>query len=455
MALIRPRLTDHHGISAAQESLDFAIPFLDEDLPLYVDPFLLWKSPSQQDQALHTSVVASFNHFGSLAKRGRSTEAVDILVEISECREVGLGHARNKVGHRIGRSAAEDILSIFTSIPQIERGGLDHIEEVQLLVDGISRDRISDFTCNLVKSFLVDYTIDQCTTLGIPLAGVELPSLFDLRKKTLVSEKVMLPTDPLTGSPILLVPKRWLRFSPWINYEDYFANSFVKEGGAPEDLGRAEILNYNRQNYDLITTYVAAKERTREECHNDPLFKPIPALFAKRRLAELKKIPTGNAEMADKKYEAVAAQLLSSMLYPQLDFAAVQSRTDGGVLVRDLIFYNTTSSDFLRDIRDTYGSRQLVMELKNVAKVEREHVNQLNRYLNDTLGRFGVIVTRHPLPSAIVRNTIALWSGQRRCIVALTDADLELMVTVFESRQRDPIDVLKKKYADFHRAGPS
>jgi len=28
-----------------------------------------------------------------------------------------------------------------------------------------------------------------------------------------------------------------------------------------------------------------------------------------------------------------------------------------------------------------YGSRQLVIELKNVREVEREHINQLNRYL--------------------------------------------------------------------------
>jgi hypothetical protein len=31
MALIRPRLTDHFDLPLAQESVDFAIPFLDED----------------------------------------------------------------------------------------------------------------------------------------------------------------------------------------------------------------------------------------------------------------------------------------------------------------------------------------------------------------------------------------------------------------------------------------
>ena len=41
MILVRPRITDFHNISVAQADLDFAIPFLNEDIPLYVDPFLL------------------------------------------------------------------------------------------------------------------------------------------------------------------------------------------------------------------------------------------------------------------------------------------------------------------------------------------------------------------------------------------------------------------------------
>lgn len=43
MILIRPRITDYHNILTCQSETDFAIPFLDEDIPLYVDPFLLWR----------------------------------------------------------------------------------------------------------------------------------------------------------------------------------------------------------------------------------------------------------------------------------------------------------------------------------------------------------------------------------------------------------------------------
>ena len=62
--LIHPRLTDYHGVAAAQEDVDFAIPFFAEDIPLFLDPFLLWRSPSHQDQALHIALMAAFNRLG-------------------------------------------------------------------------------------------------------------------------------------------------------------------------------------------------------------------------------------------------------------------------------------------------------------------------------------------------------------------------------------------------------
>jgi len=453
MSLVRPRLNDFHGLPFTQEEADFAIPFLDDDIPLYVDPFLLWKSPSMQDQSLHTAVVSSFNHFGWLAKNGKEKEAVEALIRISECQEAGLGSARGKQGRRIGEGAARDILTLFNSIPQVKHGGFEHIEEIQLFVDQIGKDRISDLTCSLTKSFLIDFTIDQCSKRSIPTKEVALDGVFDYAAKAFKREKVPLPVNPETNLPLLLVPKRWLRFSPWINYDDYFAAACVKDGVTPTE--RVALLQFNRHNYGMVQAYVQLKERSQADCKNDPLFKPIAITSAKRKLEEIKKLPSGKSDNADKRYEEGVCQLLASLFYPHLDFAAEQSRTDSGALIRDLIFYNNRSFDFLADIFDSYGSRQLVFELKNVREVERDHINQLNRYLNDEFGKFGVLVTRNPLPKNILKNTVDLWSGQRRCIVALTDSDLEMMVTVFESKQRLPIEVLKRTYLDFKRACPS
>jgi len=266
-----------------------------------------------------------------------------------------------------------------------------------------------------------------------------------------------LPINPETGGPIILVPKRWLRFAPWLSYEKFYERACVNlpPGVLPTVTNRVSILNYNRNNYDIVSSYIKTKEREATDCKNDPLFKQIPITSAKTKWRSIKKLPTGKGDNADKKYEDWVEQLLASLLYPNLDYACGQSRTDSGAHIRDLIFYNNRNFDFLDEIFATYGSRQIVFELKNVHEITREHINQLNRYLSEQFGRFGVIITRNPPPRPIIRNITDLWSGQRKCILVLTDDDIQTMVTVFESKQRLPIEILKRSYIDFVRKLPS
>jgi hypothetical protein len=456
--LIRPRITDHFEIYKSQSELDFAIQFLAEDIPLYVDPFLLWKSPSQQDQALHTTITNSFNHLNYLTKKGQSDEARATLIALSECGEVGLGVSRSRTGLRIGETQANDVLSLFTSIDEYSRFGFTHFETIQLYVGGISKDRISDFACNYLKSFLIDYTVDQCHITGIPVNDVTLDTVYNYRNNCLDHNvHTKLPINPTNGQPLIFTPKRWLRFSPWISFDDYFRGYCPRDEifnpGEPEE--RVKVLTYNRDHYGAIDAYIQQKTRTAQDCVNDPLFTQIPVLSAKRKLTELLKLPTGKEDGADWKYEDTAVDLLASLLYPNLDFAQAQSRTDSGRHIRDLIFYNNRDIDFLDEIFTEYGNRQLVVEMKNVKLIDRDHINQLNRYLHDGLGRFGIFLTRNPLPSAMFKNTIDLWASQRKCIIAITDEDLKLMVEVYESKQRAPYEVLKKKYVEFRRSCPS
>jgi hypothetical protein len=458
MTLIRPRLTEFYGVFRPQQELDFAIPVLDEDIPLYVDPFLLWKSPSYQDKSLHGSLLNIFNHIGYLSRTGSRDRAIAQLVIASECDEVGMGLSAHRKGKRIGKRHAEEIIELFARVPEFQKNGFRHFEEIQLFVDGISKDRISDFACNMMKSFLIDFTIDQCEQLGLPLHDCTIRSVYNLEKYDFdESVEVKLPINPKTSEPILLVPKRWLRFTPWINYDDYFKDycPIDRIFQAGEEIPRVKVLNYNREHYDLVDRFIAEKERTFEDCKTDPLFSQIPVISAKRKLSEILKLPSGKTENADRKYEDAICQLMASLLYPHLDFAAEQSRTDSGINIRDAIFYNNRSHEFLKEIFDDYDSQQIVMELKNVRALERQHINQLNRYMTDTLGRFGILVTRVEPPKPRRQNLVDLWSGQRRAIITLTDEDVSQMVELFESKQRVPLDVVKKKYVEFRRQCPS
>lgn len=451
--LIRPRLNDYHEIFLSQAKVDFAIPFLDEDIPLYVDPFRLWQSPSYQDNGLHILFKNAFNNIGKMYVEGQQEKSIGLLKRISECNEVGLGNSKTRTGRRISDSLATDILSLYKTIPTINKYGLDHPEIIQLLVKGISKDRISDIATNILGSFLIDYTIQECGRYGIPTEKCDTEYL-DVKNMCMRKESCELPVNPNTKQVLWLVPKRWLRKTMWLNDDDYLNNYLINK---IEELKRMDIdiITFNRANYAMLTEYIKAKEKTANDCKNDPLFGQIPVTSAKRKLSIIKKLPTGKEGNADKIYEMEVCSLLASILYPHLDFAQAQSRTESGTQIRDLVFYNNTSYDFLKDIKELFCSRQIVVELKNVEEVTKEHINQLNRYLNPIFGSFGIIITRNRPKKSVMQHTIDLWSGHRKCILILDDSDLELMVNVFESKQRNPIEVVKMKYVDFTRKCPA
>lgn len=455
--MFRPRLTDYYGIHIAQDRIDFAIPFFGEDLPLCIDPFLLWKSPSQHYQSLHGLIVNSFNAIGHRFADGHRAEMIQLLVELSECEEIGLGFSATGKGQRMSPKLAGQVLELYRDIPVLRQNGLRHFEVIQLFVDGISKDRISDIAGCILKSFLIDYTIQQANQLNIPLELETTLKVFDAPSLSLKDETVKLPSDQKTNLARLLVPKHWLRKGSWISSDDYINGYIPKEllDGNIKKPSKGEVLTFNRNNFGLIERYLETKERTAEHCVNDPIFTPLPLLSLKRKCGTLEKLKTGLENKADKDFEDISYHILSTTLFPHLDFAQEQSRIESGALIRDLIFYNNRTIDFLGDILQEFGSKQLVFEIKNVHEVQREHVAQLNRYLNDELGRFGIIVTRNPVKKNIIQNTIDLWSGQRRCILFLDDTDLKLMVELFESKQRMPIEVIKKRFIEFKRKCPS
>ena len=343
------------------------------------------------------------------------------------------------------------------TIPQLVDGGLTHIEMLSLVVPQLAEDRLSDIAVAILKSFFIDFTNTQAVALDIPTQSFHLDAVWHPEKHDWRPVRALLPYNPLDGSPILFAPLQLLRHLPWINYEDYYRSSFSRLVLPPNQtrrkLAKTAVLEYNRRNFVAVEQYVKAKEQTAPACRPNPLFEPFKLETLRKKLADLRKLPTGKEKGADKIYEDLAYDLVSSLLYPELEFAASQVRTDSGAHIRDVIFYNDGKTEFLADLRHRYEARQIVFELKNVKKLEGEHINQLYRYLDDEIGRFGVILSRNPAPRAVRTNMVDLHSSKRCIVLVLDDSDLDLMVTVLESKRR-PVEVLKKRFAEFTRELP-
>ena len=332
------------------------------------------------------------------------------------------------------------------------------MEELQLIVPGIAEDRISDTAVCILLPFFIEFTRAQASLHNMPTRKARVGSMYSKSKQVWVpSPEVSLPYNPIDNSPILFAPLDLLRHLPWINYEDYYRSSYAPRillsTQRQRRVAKKAVQEFNARNYKEVQLYVSEKEATSDRCFPDPLFRPLTTRTLKAKFRTLRMLPTGSVNRADRKYEDLIHALLSSLLYPSLEFAESRSRTVSGGHIRDLIFYNDGKTAFLRDLRDRFNARQPVFELKNVCRVSPEHVNQLYRYLDDEFGSFGVIVTRNPIPKAVIRNIVDLHSSKRCMILWLTDQDFELMFALRES-QRDPADALKKRYVEFTRLLP-
>lgn len=457
--IANPRLIDAFGVDLAQDDVDFAIPRLHEDIPLYIDPFLLWVSKDSRLRDLHDRLLSFFRLVGGLTRDGDHEGAAQLLAGCEEPRAMGLGYSSgSRRGSNIGSKLIGSIIAVHEAVPQLRDGNIRHIEEIQLVVPGIAEDRISDTACSILKDFFIEYTAQKCSALGIPTHPTRLGNVYDSSRMLWVpADEAPLPYNPTDNTPILFAPLDLLRRLPWINYEDYYHSSFASHVLEPDQkrkrVAKQAVLEFNARNYSEVEQYVAERERLGDRCSPDPLFRPLASSTLRSKFREVRELPTGSSDGADRRFEDLVFDLLSSMFYPTLEFAESRVRTASGAHIRDLIFYNDSKTEFWRDIRDRHDARQPVFEIKNVRGLETEHVNQLFRYLDEEFGRFGVLVTRNPVPKAVLRNTIDLHSSKRVAILCIDDRDIELMLSMLDSG-RDPCDVIKKKYVEFTRLLP-
>jgi hypothetical protein len=455
-----PRVTDVFGIDLRQEDAGFIIPKVEEDIPLYVDPFLFWNSELVAYKNLHFELIAFFSLVRNAVVRSDITAAAALLAGISEPIEMGLGYATgSKCGSSLGPVLIGNIVDAFERIPQLTDGKLRHVEELQMVVPKIAEDRVSDIAVSVLKHFFLSYTVEQAKIHNFPCRELQLRNdMFDLGSGRWVPPpKSPLPFNPKTGEPILLSPANLLRYLPWINYEGYYKSSFAKEvlPSRAQQMRAAKpvVLAYNARNYHQVERYVADREAQGDKCRPDPIFNPITTGAIKAKIARLVKLPTGSMDGADRDFEDLVGATFPSLFWPSLEFAASRVRTLSGVHIRDLIFYNDRKGPFWADMAKRYDCRQLVFELKNVQSLSPEHVDQLYRYLGDEFGRFGVLVSRNPAPPAVLKNTVDLHSAHRVVILCLDDRDVDLMVSLAESG-RSPTDAIRKKFVEFTRLLP-
>ena len=444
-----------------QSEVDFVIPRLGIDIPLGIDPFLLYKSRNPTFSQLHDMILKAFNAGIQALREGKSEDA-RYLFDFPEVHEIGFGYSRqSKRGSGVGDFLASLIIETMENSPALLERGVRHIEEMQLTSIGIGPDRISDIAANLIKAFLIEYTQKQCKMWEIPLTeNVPTSHIFDQDRFEWCDRYVNLPISPTDQQPILLVPRRIVRNLPWINYNDYFRTEISaylranrrKSKSKTKILSKNQVVSITRAQIERVDQYIKKKEKNASEAQPSLDYLDTTKYIQESQKLQslLNEIPTGAAHAT--KYQQTVLEILNLLFNPELIDGEMEVRTVEGTERRDILFTNDSDQSFWDYIRNEHSSFLLMFEIKNVPRLEAAHLNQTATYLGDRVGRLGFIVTRNSPSKASQTKAFSIFndSNPRKIILFLSDADLMEMLDM-KCQSQTPMRFIQKAYRKFRQ----
>jgi CheY-like chemotaxis protein len=149
-------------------------------------------------------------------------------------------------------------------------------------------------------------------------------------------------------------------------------------------------------------------------------------------------------------YETICVDILRYLFVPPFPEVLEQQRTADGHEVRDAVMPNTLTGGFWGDLKREFGSNHIPCEVKNLStRITGRHVGQMRLRLKPSLGRFGLVLSRHPpSKSALAECKQAYMNEPRALILLLDDRHVRKMVEL-KAAGRPAEDVLARLKRDF------
>lgn len=245
--------SDYFGVTKKQLKTYGAFNVsLVSDLPLFIDPFLLFNSKKPKYRALHDGVIKYLRFLRDKAVKGNVPDAlIRSWYRFPEIRQNWLGFSRSgNHGSGLGSDFADalnqNLNALFNDFGQEKVTEGSHIEKLCLITDGVGRDKISDFATNLLHGYLLEYTqrfAEKFIDPGLTRTFSADRARFNYTTEFWEPGRFTLPN--LRGEYVLLTPVDLLtRDDTWINRSDLLDNFAEVPVAIPDDVLRAQVSNY-------------------------------------------------------------------------------------------------------------------------------------------------------------------------------------------------------------------
>lgn len=206
---------------------DFFDANLEFDSPVFIDPFLLKKSPLPREAELFDRFTDYFRYVYDKSseltlKTGITPRAFERLLTFHEPKNIYMGYTEDSNDGK-GPNLTKRLLNFF-----LESSAKRFVREteyfpdhqynpvsLQVFTDGVGPDGISDITANLIMDYLIEYTIEQAQKWNMkltPMLALNQDGFDFEAMEWRGGAYYSLPENPLRkGEPIILVPRRLLR----------------------------------------------------------------------------------------------------------------------------------------------------------------------------------------------------------------------------------------------------
>lgn len=300
---------------------------LASDLPMFIDPFLLFNSDKEEYQQLHNNIIEylRFLRDKSLAHATLSEGQLRAWYYFSEVKQNWLGFTfLGNGGSGLGRDFAialhDNLHAIFSTFGNETVSTGSHLEKLCLVKDNVGKDNISDFTSNLIKEYLLDYTqaYAQANIKPEYLKQITIRRVrFNYTTETWADKTYTLPW--YMNDFVLLTPRDMLtKDDTWINKQDLVSDFNEIPEAIPNEQLREQINNYFAS---VLPTEASKKERDEAVIKTIREFPQLIDYYIKH------KEQTGEqaSEISGQKVEDIErkiddAQELSTLLSSDTDF---------------------------------------------------------------------------------------------------------------------------------------
>lgn len=222
------------------------------DLPVFIDPFLLFTSEKEEYKQLHDNII---EYIAFLRDMSQSEQIRPGLIkswfQFPEVKQSWLGYSKTGnggrgLGSQFANALNENLHTIFNNFGEEQVTQSSHLEKLCLIKSNVGRDMISDFTTNLIKGFLCEYTqafakkyLDEAQVRSVSVNH----AAFNKNTRRWLSKIYKLPY--IDNDYILLTPKDILtKDDTWISKHDLFADFDTITSSIPNQELRAQINEY-------------------------------------------------------------------------------------------------------------------------------------------------------------------------------------------------------------------